>query len=120
MQDLMQCLVHANHSGLKAMSPFGKIREIVGEWHSKKKIKGVDEMLCRLYEPILWRSLNVANAVVRRNSLVILADIFPIQNPEDCVDENEDLLKRQFQVLSVSLLLIHKNYIRKLLLLSVF
>lgn len=100
----MQSTIHANHSGSKpSLSPFGRLREIVGEWHTKKKTKGVDEMLCRLYEPIIWRSLNVANASVRRNALVVLADIFPIQNPDADSEENNMLLRRQYEALSVKL-----------------
>ncbi len=34
---------------------------ILSVFHLKKKQRGVDQMLLRLYEPILWRSLKVAN-----------------------------------------------------------
>ena len=33
--------------------------QILSYIHHQKKQRGADEMLCRLYEPILWRSLRV-------------------------------------------------------------
>ena len=46
---------------------FAALRRIVRP-HRHKKSAGVDDMLLRLYEPILFRSLNVANPAVRANS----------------------------------------------------
>jgi hypothetical protein len=48
------------------------IRRVLQGFHSQKKQKGVDELLLRLYEPILWRSLVVANPAARRNSAALL------------------------------------------------
>ena len=49
--------------------------------HNQKRQRGVDGALLRLYEPILWRSLAVANANVRRNAATILVEAFPLQDP---------------------------------------
>jgi hypothetical protein len=41
--------------------------------------KAVDEMLARIYEPVLWRSFNVANATVRIQAAQLLAEACPVQ-----------------------------------------
>lgn len=59
----------------------GNIRRVLSELHRSKRLGGagsVDCMLVRLYEPILFRSLAAANAAVRRNSLQLLLDAFPL------------------------------------------
>jgi len=38
-------------------------------FHKHKKQKGVDAMLLKLYEPILWRSLKVVTAFILLLSL---------------------------------------------------
>jgi len=43
-----------------------------------EKQQGVDEMLARLYEPILWRSLKCANPKVRENAAILMIDAFPL------------------------------------------
>jgi hypothetical protein len=35
------------------------IRRVLGGFHSQKKQRGVDELLLRLYEPLLFRALQV-------------------------------------------------------------
>ena len=49
--------------------------------HQQKRQRGVDQMLLRLYEPILWRSLKVANPHVRRNAATLFVEAFPLQDP---------------------------------------
>ncbi len=58
-------------------------------------------MLLRLYEPILWRSLNVANPLVRRNAATILVESFPLQDPDAPQRETDELLQKQFSTLEV-------------------
>jgi hypothetical protein len=36
------------------------LRVVLDGFHSQKGVKGVDEMLLRLYQPILFRSLQVS------------------------------------------------------------
>lgn len=45
-------------------------------------MKGVDDMLARLYEPIIWRSLKAANPCVRANATAVLADAFPLHTTD--------------------------------------
>jgi len=56
-------------------------------------------MLFRLYEPILWRSLKVANPMVRRNSALLLVDAFPLQDPEASNEEMDAMLQKQFDAI---------------------
>jgi hypothetical protein len=37
------------------------IRRVLGGFHSQKKQRGVDELLLRLYEPLLFRALQVGS-----------------------------------------------------------
>jgi condensin-2 complex subunit G2 len=58
IQDLMYLCIHASiektHKNLKI---------ILHVIHEQKKYKGIDEMLYRCYEPIIWRALKVANPI---------------------------------------------------------
>jgi len=79
------------------------VRVVLNVLHDAKRQKEVDLMMMRLYEPILWRSLNVANVTVRRNSTAVFIDAFPLSNPEGTRDENEAVLQRQFNQLQFML-----------------
>ncbi len=50
--------------------------------HKNKKYKAVDEMLYRVYQPILWPALKVANATVRKQAAHLFAEAFPVQDPD--------------------------------------
>ena len=52
-------------------------------------------MLLKLYEPILWRSLAVANAHVRRNAATLFVEAFPLQDPSLPLVQLDELLQRQ-------------------------
>lgn len=56
-------------------------------------------MLVKLYEPILWRNLNVANPVVRRNAASLLMEAFPLQDPDARQLDTDALLQKQFTAL---------------------
>ena len=103
IQDFMNHAVHAQRKGSSKLSPFTRISTILEHFHSQKKVAGVDEMLYRLYAPILWRSLNVANADVRCNAVSLMIDAFPIQNPGAGPEETSELLQRQFDNLMMLL-----------------
>jgi len=62
IQDLMNHAVHASVSPLYGgMTMAARLRRILNVFHGNKTQPGVDEMLFRLYEPILWRALKVAH-----------------------------------------------------------
>jgi hypothetical protein len=54
------------------------LHRVLAVLHEQKKAPGVEAMLQRLYQPILWCSTNAPNAQVRRNAYSILLDVFPI------------------------------------------
>lgn len=90
----------ASHAINTASPPLSSaIRQVLSVFHSKKKFKAVDEMLARIYEPILWRSFKVANASVRLQAAQLLAEAFPVQDPEASAKDFEDGLTRQITVL---------------------
>lgn len=91
LQDLISCAVHVQNEAVVS-----GLRKVLRHIHEQKKQKGVDEMLLRLYEPIIWRSLKVANPMVRRNATVLLADAFPLQDPDSAQRETDELLQKQF------------------------
>jgi hypothetical protein len=77
-----------------SQSLVSNIRRVLGELHRSKKlggVGGVDSMLVRLYEPILFRALAAANAGVRRNALLVLLDAFPLLVSPGGVDRLPDV-----------------------------
>ena len=99
------CLQDLASHAISAASPAlsSAIRHVLSVFHGKKKFKAVDEMLARIYEPILWRSFNVANATVRIQAAQLLAEAFPVQNPEASAKDFEEGLTRQIRVLDALL-----------------
>lgn len=95
------CLQHLIHCGIHALDPktAKTVRSVLHQFHENKKLKGVDEMLYRLYGPILWRCLNVANPIVRRNAAALFIEAFPVQNPAEGVENTDQFLTKQFQYL---------------------
>jgi hypothetical protein len=72
----MLAAIHGSSPGL-----VGNVRRVLGALHGAKRLGGagsVDGMLVRLYAPILFRGAAAANAGVRRNSLQLLLDAFPL------------------------------------------
>jgi condensin-2 complex subunit G2 len=76
IQDLMQCCVHAATAAL-----FNNVLALLDAFHEQKRQRGVDAMLLRLYDPILWRSLKTANPGVRMQACTVLAHAFPLHDP---------------------------------------
>ena len=67
----------ALHASTPAMA--GALRRVLGGLHGAKGAPGVDGLLLRLWQPLLFRALVAANPAVRRNALGILVDAFPLQ-----------------------------------------
>lgn len=91
IQDLIHCGVHV---GVPKTAK--AVCKVLDGFHQKKKHKGVDEMLKRLYEPILWRAMNAANAIVRRNAAGLFMEAFPLTDPEDRNEDTDSSLQKQF------------------------
>eukprot|EP01105_Mastigella_eilhardi_P006309 TRINITY_DN1792_c0_g5_i1.p1 TRINITY_DN1792_c0_g5~~TRINITY_DN1792_c0_g5_i1.p1 ORF type:complete len:1236 (+),score=325.15 TRINITY_DN1792_c0_g5_i1:306-3710(+) len=91
VQDLMDTGMKAANNKVVSL-----IQKVLTHFYEKKMSNGVDETLCRLYEPIIWRYLHAANAKVRRNAALFFFDAFPLMDseaPQRIVDE---AMQRQF------------------------
>lgn len=77
----MSAAIHAATPALAS-----SLRRLLNGLHSQKRLPGMDALLLRLYEPILFRGLAAANAMVRLNALHLLFDAFPLMvSPRFCI-----------------------------------
>ncbi|XP_015666969.1 condensin-2 complex subunit G2 [Protobothrops mucrosquamatus] len=89
---------HAVHLPRKSQIN-AKVRELLSYFHKQNKCReGVEEVLYRLYEPILWRALKVRNSEIRSNAALLFGDVFPILDP-NCNEDREKGVQRQFDEL---------------------
>ncbi|GKZ00432.1 hypothetical protein MPSEU_000995800 [Mayamaea pseudoterrestris] len=77
------CMLHAKNPTLHAnllsfMIPFHQ---------QQKKSVAVEDLLHRLYGPLLWRSLEERNSQVRLHGTKVLAQVFPLQDGSHCRTE---------------------------------
>ena len=77
-QDTIQVLMKA---AIVARTPqlHVNLARVLRAFHAERTVPAIEAMLHRLYEPILWRHLNAANAQVRSNALSLMFEAFPIQ-----------------------------------------
>jgi condensin-2 complex subunit G2 len=99
LEDAVQELIH-----IAAHCPDAKyfrgLRFLLKSFHDVTRSDACEEMLVRIFDPILWRSLRCANATVRAQTAVLFFDVFPLQrvnakSAEDC----DQLLQKQFDQL---------------------
>ncbi|XP_059182454.1 condensin-2 complex subunit G2 isoform X2 [Centropristis striata] len=91
IQDLMQnaILLH------RASPVHAKVRQMVSYFHSRKGCPKVDKMLCNLYKPILWKSLNASNFEIRANATLLFTDAFPVHDPEQSNRNTDEAIQKQ-------------------------
>ncbi|NWH59852.1 CNDG2 protein, partial [Geococcyx californianus] len=96
IQDFMHHGIHLPRS-----SPVhSKVRELLCYFHKQSKVRqGVEEMLYRLYQPILWRSLKARNSEVRANAAFLFVDAFPVRDPSFNTEEMDNEIQKQFEEL---------------------
>nr|XP_060638556.1 condensin-2 complex subunit G2 [Anolis sagrei ordinatus] len=96
IQDFMHHAIH-----LPRNSPLHpKVREFLSYFHKQTKSRqGVEEVLYRLYQPILWRSLKARNSEVRSNAALLFVDAFPILDPGFNREDTDNEIQRQFDEL---------------------
>ncbi|NWV90117.1 CNDG2 protein, partial [Machaerirhynchus nigripectus] len=96
IQDFMHHGIHLPRSS----SVHSKVREILSYFHKQSKVRqGVEEMLYRLYQPILWRALKARNSEVRANAAFLFVDAFPVRDPSFKVEEMDNEIQKQFEEL---------------------
>ncbi|XP_021243904.1 condensin-2 complex subunit G2 isoform X2 [Numida meleagris] len=96
IQDFMHHGIHLPRSS----SVYSKVREMLSYFHKQSKVRqGVEEMLYRLYKPILWRALKARNSEVRSNAAFLFIDAFPIRDPSFSTEEMDIEIQKQFEEL---------------------
>ena len=53
-------------------------------FHEQQKTPAIEDMLYRVYGPILWRSLSARNSLVREYATNVLGRVFPLQDSSHC------------------------------------
>ncbi|OEL23258.1 Condensin-2 complex subunit G2 [Dichanthelium oligosanthes] len=84
----------AVHAGSKEVAKAA--RKILWVFVEHRAVAGVEKLVFRLAEPVLFRSLQVANSNVRHNALHLLLDLFPLEDPDVTKDVNDPLIEKQF------------------------
>ncbi|NXB99948.1 CNDG2 protein, partial [Orthonyx spaldingii] len=96
IQDFMHHGIHLPRSS----SVHSKVREMLSYFHKQSKVRqGVEEMLYRLYQPILWRALKARNSEVRANAAFLFVDAFPLRDPSFNAEEMDHEIQKQFEEL---------------------
>ncbi|KAF9621200.1 hypothetical protein IFM89_016694 [Coptis chinensis] len=99
LQGMVEGAVYARSETLAA-----SIRRILGGFVNQRTTDGVEKLLFRLSEPVIFRSLQVANSNVRKNALHLLLDMFPLEDPDATKEVKDALLDKQFFLLEKLLL----------------
>ncbi|XP_019854077.1 PREDICTED: condensin-2 complex subunit G2-like isoform X1 [Amphimedon queenslandica] len=99
LQDLIHLCIHAPRKGGGGRSPFLTLRRLLNQFHSEITQRSVQEVLYRLYKPLLWRSLRVASPDVRANALTLMLDGFPLYDPNYTKPEIDEEIQRQFNLM---------------------
>ncbi|KAM4705900.1 condensin-2 complex subunit G2 [Rhinophrynus dorsalis] len=95
IQDFMHHGIH-----LPRNSPVHpKVREVLSYFHKQKLRQGVEEMLYRLYQPIIWRGLKAINSEVRSNSALLFVEAFPLRDPHLNHEDMDNEIQKQFEEL---------------------
>uniref|UniRef100_A0A8C6HH29 Condensin-2 complex subunit G2 n=1 Tax=Mus spicilegus TaxID=10103 RepID=A0A8C6HH29_MUSSI len=95
IQDFMFHGIHL----LRRSPVHSKVREVLSYFHQQKVRQGVEEMLYRLYKPILWRGLKARNSEVRSNAALLFVEAFPIRDPNFTATEMDSEIQKQFEEL---------------------
>jgi hypothetical protein len=75
LSDLMYAVIHVGNPNMTK-----SLLTVLEPFHDAKKNPAVEGLLHRMYAPILWRSMSAANAKVRVNAALVLAEVFPLQD----------------------------------------
>ncbi|KAK4416329.1 hypothetical protein Salat_2458400 [Sesamum alatum] len=94
LQGLLEGAIYASSATLAA-----SIRRILGGFVNNRTTEGVEKLIFCLAEPIIFRSLQVANSNVRQNALHLLLDLFPLEDPDATKEAKDTLLEKQFFLL---------------------
>lgn len=94
LQGLIEGATLAGSASLAASA-----RRVLGGFINQRTTDGVEKLLFRLAEPVIFRSLQVANSNVRQNTLHLLLDMFPLEDPDATKEAKDTLLDKEFFLL---------------------
>ncbi|KAL2551646.1 ARM repeat superfamily protein [Forsythia ovata] len=94
LQELVEGAIHASLEAFAA-----SIRKVLGAFVNQRTVEGVEKLIFHLAEPVIFRSLQVANSNVRQNALHLLLDLFPLEDPDATKEVKDTLLEKQFFLL---------------------
>ena len=97
IQDLMYRCVIGGRGGGGAHTPALRVLNV---FHSAKRSQATQNLVARLYEPILWRHLRAASQTVRHNTLDLLLAAYPVENSEQEREERDGRLEQQHRALA--------------------
>ena len=107
LQNLVYDCIHAENEKY-----FTGCREVLGVLHDAKFLKnsqGIEDLLYRIYAPILFRSLRCVNSVVRAQASILFFDVFPLVQESSTttgvtnIANFDAILQKQFDLLSALL-----------------
>ncbi|GFP90284.1 condensin-2 complex subunit g2 [Phtheirospermum japonicum] len=91
LQGLVEGAIYASSVALAT-----SIRRILLGFVNQRTTEGVEKLIFNLAEPVIFRSLQVANSNVRQNALHLLLDLFPLEDPDATKEAKDTLLEKQF------------------------
>ena len=77
---------------------FENLSAILLPFHSSKNAKNIQKLMFQLWEPLIWRYLKVANSQVRQNATQILGDAFPLEDPEETLENRAQTQEMQIAI----------------------
>ena len=99
IEDSIQNFMYHCILAKKKSKIFEPLLALLNAFHINKKNKDVQSLVHRLWEPLLWRYLKVANADVRGNAVQILAEAFPLEDPNSELEVRAAAQESQVQIL---------------------
>ncbi|VVB09198.1 unnamed protein product [Arabis nemorensis] len=94
LQGIIESAIHASSCAFAA-----SLRRVLAGFISQRTTQGVEKLLFGLAQPMIFRSLQVANSNVRLNALHLLLDLFPMEDPDATKEAKDTLLDKQFYLL---------------------
>jgi hypothetical protein len=82
---------------------FKGLRSLIKAFHDVKRSDSFECALIRIYDPILWRSLQCANCIVRSQTAILFFDVFPLQQLHTSSEQSDLYLQKQFNILTLLL-----------------
>ena len=95
---LVHDAIHANN-----VKVFRGLFQILNFFHNEKNYKGMDNLLMKTYNPIIWRSLKCNNSMVRAQSAALFCAVFPLRANNTTAAEDDDTMQKHFNTFTLLL-----------------